>query len=159
MRNASNAIAYTGSNTVIAREALNDVGGFPYETITEDFETSIRIQKAGYLTYVTDEVQAAGLSVTTIDGLIKQRVRWGRGIIHSLQNTHAIYSRKLPFKARITYLNSFLYWWSFFNRLIFILSPILFALFGFRIVNTDFMPMLIVCLLQHINAVFIKRYP
>lgn len=138
MRNASNAVAYTGSNTVIAREAMEKIGGFPLKTITEDFETSIRIQKAGYITYATDEIQAAGLATTTIKSMLKQRVRWARGVIQSLQNTHAIYTPKLPLLARITYLNSFFYWWSFFNRLIFILSPILFALFDFQIVNSHF---------------------
>ena len=37
----------TGSNTVILREALEEIGGFPYGTVTEDFETSLRLQKAG----------------------------------------------------------------------------------------------------------------
>lgn len=138
LRNTSNAVAYTGSNTVIARKAMEDIGGFPLKTITEDFETSVRLQQAGYITYATDEVQAAGLTTTTISAMIKQRIRWARGILQSLQNTRAIFSRKLPLPARITYLNSFLYWWSFFNRLIFILSPILFALFDFQIVNTGF---------------------
>lgn len=138
LRNTSNAVAYTGSNTVIARQALEDIGGFPLKTITEDFETSIRMQQAGYITYATDEVQASGLTTTTISGMIKQRIRWARGVIQSLQNTRAIFSGKLSLTARITYLNSFLYWWSFFNRLIFILSPILFALFDFQIVNTAF---------------------
>jgi cellulose synthase (UDP-forming) len=143
MRNSSNAIAYTGSNTVIARKAMEDIGGFPLSTITEDFETSIRIQKAGYITYATDEIQAAGLTTTTIKSMIKQRVRWARGIIQSLQNTNAIFTSKLPLLSRITYLNSFLYWWSFFNRLIFILSPILFALFDFQIVNSSFWDVII----------------
>ena len=138
MRNASNAISYTGSNTVIARKAMEEIGGFPLDTITEDFETSIRIQQEGYITYATQEVQAAGLTTTTISSMLKQRVRWARGIIHSVQNTNAVFSKKLPLKSRITYLNSFLYWWSFFFRLIFIVSPILFALFDFRIVNSGF---------------------
>ncbi len=138
LRNTSNAVAYTGSNTVIDRKAMEDIGGFPLKTITEDFETSVRLQQAGYITYATDEVQAAGLTTTTISAMIKQRIRWARGILQSLQNTRAIFSRKLSLAARITYLNSFLYWWSFFNRLIFILSPILFALFDFQIVNTGF---------------------
>ena len=138
LRNTSNAVAYTGSNTVIARKAMEDINGFPLKTITEDFETSIRLQQAGYITYATDEVQAAGLSTTTISGMVKQRVRWARGVIQSLQNTHAIFSRKLSLPTRITYVNSFLYWWSFFNRFIFILSPILFALFDFQIVNAEF---------------------
>ena len=138
MRNTSNAVAYTGSNTVILRKAMEKIGGFPLKTITEDFETSIRIQKAGYITYATDEIQAAGLTTTTIKSMIRQRVRWARGIIQSLQNTHAIITPDLPPLARLTYLNSFLYWWSFFNRLIFIMSPILFALFDYQIVNSHF---------------------
>lgn len=138
LRNTSNAVAYTGSNTVILRQALEDIGGFPLKTITEDFETSVRMQQAGYITYATDEVQAAGLTTTTVSSMIKQRVRWARGVLQSLQNTRAIFSKKLSVAARITYLNSFLYWWSFFNRLVFILSPILFALFDFQIVNTGF---------------------
>lgn len=143
LRNASNSVAYTGSNTVISRKGLNKINGFPLNTITEDFETSVRLQQAGYITYATDEVQAAGLSTTTISAMIKQRVRWARGVIQSLQNTNAVFSRKLPFSSRITYLNSFLYWCSFFNRLVFILSPILFALFDFQIVNTGFWEILI----------------
>lgn len=138
MRNSSNAVAYTGSNTVISRHAMEEIGGFPLKTITEDFETSIRLQKAGYITYATDEIQAAGLTTTTVKSMLRQRVRWARGVIQSLQNTHAISTRKLPLKAKVTYLNSFLYWWSFFNRLIFILSPVLFALFDFKIVNARF---------------------
>lgn len=138
LRNASNAAAYTGSNAVISRQAMEDIEGFPLKTITEDFETSIRLQQAGYITYATEEVQAAGLTTTMIPDMIKQRVRWARGVLQSLQNTGAIFSKKFSSSARVTYLNSFLYWWSFFNRLVFIMAPILFALFDFQIVNTKF---------------------
>jgi len=138
LRNASNSVAYTGSNTVISRRAMEEIGCFPLNTITEDFETSIRMQQAGYITYATDEVQAAGLTTTTIQSMIKQRIRWARGIIQSLQNTRAVFSKKLSIWTRITYASSFLYWWSFFNRLIFIMAPIMFALFDFQIVRASF---------------------
>ena len=120
-----------------------DIGGFPLKTITEDFETSVRIQKEGYITYATHEVQAAGLSTTTISSMYKQRTRWARGVIQSIQNTQAIFTPKLPLAARLTYLSAYLYWWSFFNRIIFILAPIMFALFDFQVVNTDFKSLLI----------------
>lgn len=158
LRNHSNAVAYTGSNTVIARQALEEINGFPIDTITEDFETSIRLQQAGYITYATDEIQASGLSTTTIPGMVKQRIRWARGIIQSLQNTRAIFSSKLSTSGRITYLNSFLYWWSFFNRFIFILSPILFALFDFRIVNTGFWEILLFWLPSYLFYSTAMRY-
>lgn len=158
LRNNSNAVAYTGSNTVIARHALEEINGFPLDTITEDFETSIRLQQAGYITYATDHIQAAGLSTTTVEEMVKQRVRWARGIIQSLQNTRAIFSSKLSFAGRITYLNSFLYCWSFFNRLIFILSPILFALFDFKIVNTGFWEILFFWLPSYLFYSIAMRY-
>ncbi|MGV8907071.1 MAG: glycosyltransferase family 2 protein [Acetobacterium sp.] len=137
MRNSSNAVAYTGSNTVISRLAMEEIGGFPIKTITEDFETSVRIQKSGYMTYATDQVQAAGLSTTTIQSMIKQRTRWARGVIQSIYNTNAIFTSKLPLSSKVSYLSSFLYWWSFFNRMIFILAPIMFALFNFQIVDCE----------------------
>lgn len=158
LRNASNAVAYTGSNTVILRKAMEEIEGFPLKTITEDFETSVRLQQAGYITYATQEVQAAGLTTTTIKSMIKQRTRWARGIIQSLQNTRAIFSKKLPVWTRITYLSSFLYWWSFFNRLIFILAPILFALFDFQIVNTSFWEILIFWLPSYFCYSMSMRY-
>lgn len=158
LRNASNAVAYTGSNTVISRKALAEIGGFPLNTITEDFETSIRLQQAGYITYATQEVQAAGLTTTTIPSMIRQRTRWARGILQSLQNTRAVFSEKLAISARITYLCTFLYWWSFFNRLIFIMSPILFALFDFQIVNTGFWPVVVFWLPSYFCYSISMRY-
>ncbi len=143
MRNSSNACAYTGSNTLILRKAMEEIDGFPYNTITEDYETSCRLQMAGYITYATDEIEAHGLSTTDVPSMMKQRVRWARGVIQSIQNTHAVFSSKLSFSARVTYLNAFLYWWSFFNRIIFILAPIMFALFDFQVVNCTLLQLLI----------------
>lgn len=138
MRNASNTAVYTGSNTVILRTALEEIGGFPYDTVTEDFETSLRLQKAGYITYATTEVLAAGLSTTTVESMIGQRIRWARGVIQSIQNTNPVFAKELTAAARLSYLNSYLYWWSFLCRMIFILAPVLFALFGFRLVECGF---------------------
>lgn len=60
MRNTSNSVAYTGSNAVLSRKAMEDIGGFPLNTITEDFETSLRMQQLGYTTYASDEVVSRG---------------------------------------------------------------------------------------------------
>src|SRR5699024_1205840 len=91
-RNATTSVVYTGSNTILLREAMEEIGGFPYHTITEDFETSIRLQKAGYITYATKEVLAAGLATTTVSSMMKQRIRWAQGVIQSIQNTNAVFT-------------------------------------------------------------------
>lgn len=158
MRNASNSAAYTGSNTVLSRKGLEEIGGFPYGTITEDFETSLRLQKAGYLTYATTEVLASGLSTTTVASMIGQRVRWARGVIQSIRNTHAVFSRKLSWAARLSYLNAYLYWWSFFCRLVFILSPILFALFDIQLARCGFWELILFWLPAHVSSSISMRY-
>lgn len=150
MRNASNTAAYTGSNTVILRSALEEIGGFPYDTVTEDFETSLRLQKAGYITYAAPEVLAAGLSTTTVESMIGQRVRWARGVIQSIQNTNPVFTKELSAAARLSYLNAYLYWWSFLCRMIFILAPILFALSGLRLVECGFGELLLFWLPSHL---------
>ncbi len=138
MRNSSNAVAYTGSNTVISRQALEEIGGFPTDTITEDFETGIKIQSKGYTTYSTLQPLASGLAPTSIKSMVTQRVRWARGVIQSVRNTKILTNKGLSISARISYLLSYSYWWSFGRRLVFTFAPIMFALFDLQVVNTTF---------------------
>ncbi|HWP21285.1 MAG TPA: glycosyltransferase family 2 protein [Candidatus Cryosericum sp.] len=138
MRNSSNAVAYTGSNTVLSRAALDEIGGFPTDTITEDFETGIRIQAKGYTAYSTSEPLASGLAPTSIKSMVTQRVRWARGVIQSIRNTKLLTNKGLPVDARISYMVSYSYWWSFARRLVFTFAPIMFALFNQQVVITTF---------------------
>lgn len=143
MRNSSNSATYTGSNTVLSRRALEEIGGFPTDTITEDFQTGILIQSKGYRTIATTEVVANGLAPTSIKNLISQRVRWARGVIQSVRNTRMPFNKELSISSRISYLVSHSYWWSFARRLIFTISPILFALFNVRIAVCGFWDLLL----------------
>lgn len=129
-RNKTNSPIYAGSNTVISRQALEEVGGIATGTITEDFETGIHIQGRGYTCYAISEVVAHGLAPDTVDSLIKQRERWGRGCIYSLRKMHIWKNKEMTFKSKISYFSCKLYWWTFFRRFIFILCPILFAVFS-----------------------------
>lgn len=148
-RNNANAPIYAGSNTLISREALNEAGGISTGTITEDFETGIRIQAKGYRCYAVDKTLAHGLAPTTIDSLIKQRIRWGRGCIHSLRRTHIILNPHLKLNTKISYLACKMYWWTFFRRFIYILSPILFVLFGIPVV---------ICSLKELLFIWLPSY-
>lgn len=129
-RNKSNSPIYAGSNTVISRKALLEVGGIATGTITEDFETGLHIQERGYSCYAIDKVLAHGLSPDTIDSLIKQRERWGRGCIYSLRKIKIFSNKNLSLDAKLSYFSCELYWWTFLRRFVFIVSPILFGVFS-----------------------------
>lgn len=133
-RNRTNSPIYAGSNTLISREALELVGGIATGTITEDFETGLHIQEEGYTCYATSTVLAHGLAPDTIESLIKQRERWGRGCVFSLRRSHVLFDKKIPFKSRLSYFACELYWWSFFRRFVFMLAPILFMIFNVPVI-------------------------
>lgn len=128
-RNKSNSPIYAGSNTVMSRQALKEAGGIATGTITEDFETGLHIQENGYSCYAISKVVAHGLSPDTIESLIKQRERWGRGCVYSLRRLHLWFNQNLSFKSKLSYFSCEIYWWTFLRRFVFILCPILFAVF------------------------------
>ena len=73
-----------GSCSMNRRAALDAVGGFPTESITEDMLTSLRMRRAGYRTVYLNENLALGLSADGAQGHFLQRERWARGNIQIL---------------------------------------------------------------------------
>lgn len=136
--NSHDAAIYTGSNTLILREAIDRVGGFPINTVTEDFELGIKINACGYRNISTIEPLASGITTTDVPSMIKQRVRWGRGVIQSTKNVRLLTNKGLTFPQKLIFLNSYLYWWAFARRLLYIFAPILFTVFNIRVVDTNF---------------------
>lgn len=132
-RTRSNSVIYGGSNTMLSREALEDAGGFYTEAITEDFATGILIQKKGYFSIGTREPLASGLSATDLQSLIQQRTRWARGVIATGRKMHIFLSRNLSFAQKMNYWASVWYWYAPIKRLVYIMSPILYATFGFMV--------------------------
>lgn len=133
-RNRTNSPIYAGSNTVISRKALEEVGGITTGNITEDFATGIKIQSKGYTCYAIDTPLAHGLAPTDFKSLLKQRQRWGRGCIQTVRSFKFLFG-KLPIRTKLSYITCLLYWTTFIRRFIYILSPILFSLFGIVVVD------------------------
>lgn len=132
-RTRTNSVIYGGSNTVISREALEAVGGFYTEAITEDFATGINIQKAGFVSLAISKRLASGMSASTLNGLIQQRVRWARGVISTGRQLHIYTSKRLSFGQKINYWASIWYWYAPIKRFCYIMAPILYAAFGFMV--------------------------
>lgn len=150
LNNTRGAAVYTGSNTLLSRQAIEDAGGFPIDTITEDFELGVRMNMAGYLNYSTTKPLASGLTPTDLRSVIKQRIRWGRGVIKSSYNTNIFFNPKLTPGQRMVYINGYLYWSSFFRRLVYIIAPILYTVFHMRIVKANVWLLLIFWLPSYI---------
>ncbi|MCC8165053.1 MAG: glycosyltransferase [Planctomycetes bacterium] len=124
----SNSVAFGGSNTVFSRQALDDAGGILW-SITEDMATSIAILEKGYRAIGLDKELAHGLAPDNAFSFITQRQRWSRGSAHDLTSWRFLGS-KLPFLTKLGFFSSYLYWWVFFRRFVYIMCPILWGIFG-----------------------------
>lgn len=151
-RNKTNSVIYGGSNTVLAREGIVEIGGFYTEAITEDYATGMLLQKNKYICYATNEVLASGLSPTDLKSLIQQRTRWARGVIATSRKMHILLTPKLKFGQKINYWASTWYWYAPVKRLIYFLSPLLYAVFGVMVLKCTLQQVLIFWLPMYVTS-------
>ena len=158
-RNASNSVIYSGSNTVISRKALEDVGGFVTGIITEDIATGIKVQINGYQCFAINKILASGLAPYDLEAIIKQRNRWARGCIQTFRKSNPIFIKGLSMLQRLNYFNSLLYWYTPFKQFVFVLAPILFTVFGVKVFDASLLEVLFIWLPMFIfNTVAFKKF-
>lgn len=157
----SNSVIYGGSNTVLSRKALEDIGGFYTESITEDFATGLLIEAKGYVSLALSEPLASGQTPQTFKEHIQQRTRWGRGVIVTARKLKILKQRGLSLTQKLSYYSSVVYWYSPIKNLIYMLSPLLFAVFGIPVFSCNWLELLVFWLpmfvLQDLNLRYNSR--
>lgn len=132
-----NATMYVGSNAIIRRTALEEIGGFVTGGLTEDFATGLQLQSRGIRIAYIGEIIAAGLAAEDVADLLTQRDRWCRGAIQCAQAWSPFTMRGLSAIQRMIYLNRILYWYFGVFKAIYLYTPLLFLLFGIPALVTD----------------------
>jgi cellulose synthase (UDP-forming) len=125
-----NATSFCGSCAVLRRRALDEIGGLAVETVTEDAHTSLRLQKHGWSTAYINIPQAAGLATERLSGHIRQRVRWARGMTQILRIENPLFGRGLKLSQRLCYLNSAVHFLFALPRLVFLMAPLIYLIYG-----------------------------
>lgn len=116
-----------GTNVVFRRAALDETGGFPTHSITEDFELSITLHERGWRSAYLPRVLASGLGPEDMAAYTTQQLRWARGCLSALPR---ILRARLPWRLRAQYLLSGLYWLSGWTVLFYMMFPLVRILFG-----------------------------
>lgn len=132
-----NAVLHVGTNAVFRRSALEEIGGIPTGTITEDMATGMLLQAKGYRSIFVKEVLCTGLSVESFHDLVKQRERWCRGNIQVTKKWNPLTLKGLSPMQRLIYLDGLIYWFFGVQKIIYILCPIIFLITGTVIMNID----------------------
>ncbi|GBO51747.1 cellulose synthase catalytic subunit [Pseudanabaena sp. lw0831] len=143
-----NSAFYTGTNAILRREALlnvglqyfsaaleqdsdrinefNLIGGMSSSSITEDMNTAMRLHSAGWQSVYHNELLAEGLAPDDLVSTLKQRLRWAQGTIQVLLQENPLTKSGLSFWQRLQYFQTMYSYFSGFFTLIFICCPIIF---------------------------------
>ena len=79
------------------REALEALGGYPGDTLAEDQDLTIAVQRSGWLVDFDPDARAYTEAPDTIGGLLKQRFRWSFGTLQCLwKHRPALFDPKHP---------------------------------------------------------------
>ena len=128
------ATFFCGSCAVLKRAALDDIGGFAFETVTEDAHTALRMQRAGYKTAYINIPQAAGLATDSLSAHIGQRIRWARGMAQIFRLDNPLMGKGLSIPQRLCYINAMLHFLSGIPRIVFLTAPLALIYFNAYII-------------------------
>jgi len=128
---------WAGSAAVLRTAALREVGGLATWTSTEDFETSLLLQRAGHRIRYHNEHLIQGLAPDNLGAYLTQRSRWAEGTLASYRRGHrAAWSRDLTLSQRLSYSGGLLYYLTPIQRLVYSAYLVLVGVFGLLPVGT-----------------------
>ncbi|WP_297513154.1 glycosyltransferase [uncultured Caulobacter sp.] len=98
------ALSALGAVTVVPgavgawrKSVLDDLGGYPADTLAEDQDLTIACQRAGWKVAFDPEARAYTEAPDTVGGLLKQRFRWSFGTLQCVwKHRRAMFNRKTP---------------------------------------------------------------
>ncbi|MGZ5871021.1 MAG: glycosyltransferase family 2 protein [Bradyrhizobium sp.] len=129
-----------GTSSVIRFSALREIGGFPTDSVTEDFLLTVRLRERGFKTLYLNEKLSVGLAPEGINEYATQRTRWCLGLVQICRGRSGPFrlGNSLPLSFRISLVETFLYWGGSFSfRMFCMLAPALYFLFDIRMVQAD----------------------
>ncbi|MCL5498699.1 cellulose synthase (UDP-forming) [Phytobacter palmae] len=132
-----NATFFCGSCAVIRRSALEEIGGFAVETVTEDAHTALKLQRRGWGSAFLDIPLAAGLATERLVLHVIQRTRWARGMTQIFRLDNPLLGRGLTIQQRLCYLSAMLYYQFALPRIAFVTAPLAYLLFNLNIIHSS----------------------
>ncbi len=131
---AQNALFICGTNVAVRVDALDEIGGLPQDSVTEDFAASILLHPRWRCVYV-EGVLATGLGPLDLPGYFTQQNRWAVGTLGVLRRRWRMLllpsrGQGLAGPQRVQYGLSCTHYLSGLCNLIYLLAPLLYLLAG-----------------------------
>jgi len=132
-----NSSFFCGSAGLLRRRHLQGIGGFSTDSITEDAATSLLLHKQGLNSVYLCRPLISGLQPPTYGDFVRQRVRWAQGMTQIFFRHNPLIQSGLRPWQRLAYLSSAYFWFFGFSRIVFVLAPVAYLVFGLKIYGAN----------------------
>jgi cellulose synthase (UDP-forming) len=129
-----------GTSSLIRFAPLMKIGGFPIDSVTEDYLLTLRLREVGYRTVYLNEVLSVGLAPEGLREYIGQRSRWALGFMQICRGRSGPFrfDNHLRLIDRLMLMEAFLYWSATFClRLLGLIVPAFYLLFDIQAVHAN----------------------
>ena len=111
-KDAWSAAFCCGTSSIIRFEPLRAIGGFPTNSVTEDYLLTLRMKKSGFTTVYLNEPLTLGFAPEGLKEYITQRSRWCLGFMQIARGRSGPLSptSRLTFIDRLSLVECFLGW-------------------------------------------------
>jgi cellulose synthase (UDP-forming) len=136
-RDALDSPLCSGTSFIIRRNLLEEIGGIPTQSITEDFYTSMQLLNQGYKVIYLNELISGGAAPENISAYINQKLRWAQGNLQLFfcpQHPPLFYSG-LTFIQRLVHFCAIIFWCTAITRLFYLLLPAFSLIFDIFAIN------------------------
>lgn len=126
-----------GTSSVARWTAIQEINGFPTESVTEDFMITLVLQNAGWRTVYLNEALTEGLAPEGLKEYITQRARWCLGMMQIAHSSVGPFSKsKIRLRDRWSVLDAGIYWLTTYPfRIAALLYPLLYWYFNVIVVD------------------------
>ena len=128
-KDAHRSMICCGTNVVFRRHALDDVGGFPQGSLTEDFALSIDLHERHWESVYVPEPLASGFGPEDLAAYVSQQHRWARGCLGAIPS---VLKARLPLRKKLQYLLSASYFLSGWTVALYLALPMIRILTGIQ---------------------------
>ena len=128
IKDGAGSVVCSGTSFVVRRLALESIGGFVTDSLSEDYFTGIRLSAQGYRLAYIDEKLSAGLAAENIAAHATQRLRWARGTLQAFFiKSNPLTIPGLNPLQRLAHLEGLLHWFTSIGSVFFMLMPLAYA--------------------------------
>ncbi|MDD5019558.1 MAG: glycosyltransferase [Candidatus Omnitrophica bacterium] len=167
-KGSNEAMVCCGTNVVLRRQALLEVGGLDEATVTEDFATSVKLHLRGWRSLYSNHVYVFGQGPEDLVAYLKQQHRWAMGNVAVLRRIIVEFFRN-PFRLSLAqwfeYFVTGSYYLIGWAYIFLIFCPVLYIFFGIPsffmnsvVYSLSFVPYLILSLAIFYYSMYERAY-